>query len=127
LADRLVELGTPRIDAHSLARMCTGVTAYGQVGALARGGGAEGRAPARGGGAEGRGAEGRAPARGGGAERRGRWVVGFHRTPTGDFLQLRKPSASGRPHVTIAPVTAAGLRGHLSDLAGDLRNVRAAS
>jgi len=89
LADKLVELGTPRIDAHSLARMCTGVTRFGQIGAVSRTAG---------------------------LTRRGRWVVGFHRSPGGDFLQLRKPTGSGRPHVTIAPVTAEGLLARVREL-----------
>lgn len=93
LADRLVELGTPRIDANSLARMCTGVTAWGQIGALARTAG---------------------------SERRGRWVVGFHRSRAGDFLQLRRPTGSGRPHVTIAPTTAEGLLSQVRELVSDL-------
>lgn len=93
LADRLVELGTPRIDANALARMCTGVTGWGQVGALARAGG---------------------------TELRGRWVVGFHRGQGGDFLQLRRPGAAGRPDVTIAPVTVDGLIAHVRALVADL-------
>lgn len=97
LADRLVELGTPRVDANSLAHMCTGVTAWGQIGALARTAGI-----------------------GGGSERRGRWVVGFHRSRAGDFLQLRRPAGSGRPHVTIAPTTAEGLLTQVRELVADL-------
>lgn len=93
LADKLVELGTPRVDAHALARMCTGVTGWGQIGALARTAG---------------------------GERRGRWVVGFHRSEGGDFLQLRHPGPGGRPHVTVAPVTAEGLLAHVRALAADL-------
>jgi hypothetical protein len=93
LADKLVELGAPRVDANALARMCTGVTGWGQIGALARGAG---------------------------VERRGRWVVGFHRAEGGDFLQLRRPTVSGRPHVTIAPITADGLLAHVGALVADL-------
>jgi hypothetical protein len=65
LGDRLVELGVPGREASSLARMCSGVTASGQLGATGRSG------PWR-------------------AERRGGWVVGFHRTARGWFGQLRR-------------------------------------
>jgi hypothetical protein len=93
LAEKLVELGTPWVDAHALARMCTGVVAWGQIVALARAAG---------------------------AERRGRWVVGFHRAEGGDFLQLRRPGPTGRPHVTIAPITADGLLAQVRELVADL-------
>jgi hypothetical protein len=93
LADTLVELGTPRVDANSLARMCADVTSWGQIGALSRSAG---------------------------TEHRGRWMVGFHRSSAGDFLQLRQPAATGREHVTVAPITAEGLLAQVRELVADL-------
>src|SRR5262249_32446116 len=57
LADRLVDRGVNRADANSFARMCTGITADGRLGALTRGHTAD------------RGV----------VEHRGPWVVVFHR------------------------------------------------
>jgi EspG family len=95
LADRLVEYGVLPADASSLARMCTGLTAAGQLGVTARDRG--------------------------GRERRGRWVVGFHRARAGDCLQLRRPTRPGQETVTIAPITADKLLGQLIALLDDLR------
>lgn len=94
LADRLVEYGVLPADASSLARMCTGLTAAGQLGATVRDSG--------------------------GRERRGRWVVGFHRARAGDCLQLRRPTGPGQETVTIAPITADKLLGQLIALLDDL-------
>lgn len=77
VADGLRERGVPRRDATSLARMCTGIDFGGQLGATARFGG---------------------------PERRGPWVVGFHRTDSGWFVQLRR----GRT-VTVGPADTARL------------------
>jgi hypothetical protein len=63
MADQLRERGIPGQDASSLARMCSGVSFGGQLGATARFGG-----PAR----------------------RGPWVIGFIRNETGCFHQLRR-------------------------------------
>lgn len=93
LADRLVELGVLPADASSLARMCTGLTAGGQLGVTLR-----------------------EPS---GRERRGRWVVGFHRAEVGDCLQLRRPTDPAREIVTIAPVTAQRLLAQFAELLGD--------
>jgi hypothetical protein len=80
LADHLVGLGVDRNDASSLARMCTGIHASGQLGGLVRRDG---------------------------TEHPSEWVVGFHRAAHGDYLQLRRPSQHGGPStVTVAPVTA---------------------
>jgi hypothetical protein len=99
VADRLVALGVTSADASSLARMCTEVTAVGQLGATARN--ERGR------------------------PRRGRWVVGFHRGRDGDCLQLRRPTAPGRPDtVTIAPATAQKLHAQLSELISDTHPAR---
>jgi EspG family len=97
LADRLVEYGVLPADASSLARMCTGLTAAGQLGATARDPGGRER-----------------------GERRGRWVVGFHRARAGDCLQLRRPTGPGQETVTIAPITADKLLGQLIALLDDL-------
>jgi hypothetical protein len=98
LADRLVEFGVLPADASSVARMCTGITAAGQLGATAR-----------------------VKAGGRSRERRGRWVVGFHRGEAGDCLQLRRPSGPGRETVTIAPIDAQKLLAQLSELLDHLR------
>ena len=78
LADTLVELGTPRVDAHSLTQDVHR---------------RQGLGPDRGAGSR---------------RRHGRrsWVVGFHRAQSGDFLQLRRPTGPGCAHVTIAPTSA---------------------
>jgi len=82
LADELVGRGVSRLDAGSLARMCDGVDIVGQLGATWRPGGQRRRAP---------------------------WVVGFHRTAGGYFMQLRRPPA-GQPGagetVTVCPTDA---------------------
>ena len=98
LADRLIELGVPAVDAHSLARMCTGITAAGQLGVTARDRG--------------------------GRDRRARWVVGFHRGRHGDCLQLRRPTGAGRETVTIAPITTDKL---LAQFTGLLRDAHLAA
>jgi EspG family len=93
LADRLAEFGVPTADASSLARMCTGITAAGQLGATAR------MDDAR--------------------ERRGRWVVGFHRARNGDCVQLRRPAGHGATTVTIGPATREKLLAQLTELIED--------
>jgi hypothetical protein len=98
-----VEFGVLPADASSVARMCTGITAAGQLGATARVNAA------------------RAGAGGRSRERRGRWVVGFHRGEAGDCLQLRRPSGPGRETVTIAPIDAQKLLAQLSELLDQVR------
>lgn len=110
LADRLVEYGVLPADANALARMCTGITAAGQLGATAQ---TAAPAPAQT-------AQGGAPARGAHAPRRGRWVVGFHRGQAGDCLQLRRPTNTQGETVTIAPITAQKLLTQLAELIDDL-------
>jgi hypothetical protein len=63
LADQLRDRGIPRQEASSLARMCTGISSGGQLGATARFAG---------------------------PDRRGPWVVGFLRGEAGYFVQLRR-------------------------------------
>jgi EspG family len=63
LSDELREWGVPAGQAHSLAQMCTGVQAGGQLGASAVFGG---------------------------AQLRGDWVIGFHRGESGYFMNLRR-------------------------------------
>ncbi|MDT7675708.1 MAG: hypothetical protein QOD82_3610 [Pseudonocardiales bacterium] len=113
LADRLVEFGVLPADASSVARMCTGITAAGQLGATARVTAAQVNA-----------ARGSAGAGGRSRERRGRWVVGFHRGEAGDCLQLRRPSGPGRETVTIAPIDAQKLLAQLSELLDHMRRAR---
>jgi hypothetical protein len=105
LADRLVEYGVLPADANALARMCTGITAAGQLGATAQFGAPSGDTVA-GGGSNG--------------QRRGRWVVGFHRGQAGDCLQLRRPTNTQGVTVTIAPITAPKLLTQLAELIEDL-------
>lgn len=100
LADQLVALGVDRSDANSLARMCTGITGGGQLGATAYLDGVPRRAP---------------------------WMVAFHRGAVGDFLQLRPPPRpNGHATVTVSPVTPDRLLGHLEDLLRALPSTRAA-
>ena len=106
LADRLVEYGVLPADANALARMCTGITAAGQLGATAQTGAPTGATPAA--------------AQGTHAQRRGRWVVGFHRGQAGDCLQLRRPTNTQGVTVTIAPITAPKLLSQLAELIDDL-------
>jgi hypothetical protein len=82
LADWLIASGIPRIDATSLARMCEGIQLAGQLG-LTSWLGREQRAP---------------------------WVVGFHRTAAGHFMQLRRPSPAAGHTVTVCPTDAERLR-----------------
>ncbi|WP_028937846.1 ESX secretion-associated protein EspG [Pseudonocardia spinosispora] len=81
MADNLVSGGLPRADASSWVRMCTGVRSFGQLGVTFW------------------------PE---GARRPGRYVVGFHHTETGHYLQLRRPPdhGNGRATVTVCPVDA---------------------
>ena len=90
LADRLVASGVTPTEANALARMCGDITAAGQLGATGRVGSLDGA---------------------GSRERRGRWVVGIHRGGEGACLQLRRDGT-----VTFAPVDAASLLAHLTDL-----------
>ena len=105
LADRLVEYGVLPADANALARMCTGITAAGQLGATAQTGARPDGAP---------------PRDGTNGHRRGRWVVGFHRGQAGDCLQLRRPTNTQGVTVTIAPITAPKLLSQLAELIDDL-------
>ncbi len=97
LADQLVSRGVDRADAHSFARMCTGITANGQLGALARTGETGRR-----------------------VEHRGGWVVGFHRGAEGDFLQLRRPTGPRGATVTVAPISADRLLAKVQELVAAL-------
>jgi hypothetical protein len=96
LADRLVACGVPSSEANSLARMCGGITAAGQLGVTVRVGGGDRT-------------DGTGEPRAG--ERRGRWVVGFHRGRDGACLQLRRAGT-----VTVAPVDARKLLAQLTEL-----------
>lgn len=98
LADQLVSLGVPRLDASSLVHMCTNIQKIGQIGATAWINGTPRRAP---------------------------WVIGFHQTSKGHFLQLRRPYNATDTHaVTISPINTDGLLRHLREL---LRNLLAAA
>jgi hypothetical protein len=88
LADELGELGVPRQDARSLARMCGGVRFAGQLGATGRFGG---------------------------PPRRGGWVIGFHVTDSGWFMQLRRGDT-----LTVCPTDARRLMHHWHELVGAL-------
>jgi hypothetical protein len=92
LADRLTETGVTQADAQSLALMCSEISTSGEFTALARAGGAEQRAG---------------------------WAVGFHRSTTGDYLKVRRPTPDG-PEVTIAPRSADTLLAQLRELIADL-------
>jgi hypothetical protein len=91
VADRLEAAGIPRIDAASMVRMCDGMWCRGQLGATAHFGGPRRRAP---------------------------WVIGFHATPAGWFMQLRRDSM-----VTICPTDTTRLLHHWHDLASGLVSV----
>jgi hypothetical protein len=86
VADRLEAAGIPRIDAASMVRMCEGMWCRGQLGVTAHFGGPPRRAP---------------------------WVIGFHATPAGWFMQLRRDST-----VTICPTDTTRLLRHWHDLVG---------
>lgn len=90
LADRLETRGIPRSDAISLARMCGGeIRVMGQLGAS----GPDGcRAP---------------------------WVVGFHASDNGWFMQLRRDST-----LTVCPTDANRLLAHWHELIAALTPVR---
>lgn len=91
LADDLIRRGVGRADAGSVAHMCRGVRAGGQIGATAYGPAGPRRAP---------------------------WVVGYHQARSGHFLQLRRPEPHGRAvSVTLAPLTAERLFSYTSELA----------
>jgi hypothetical protein len=96
LADQLTVRAVPRLDAASLAHMCTGIREIGQLGATNRVNGTPQRAP---------------------------WVVGFHRGDTGHFLQLRRPTnPTGDETVTIGPTTAHRLMRQLNELHNHVRS-----
>ena len=78
MADELVALGVPRLDAASWVRMCTGIRSVGQLGTATW----VERVP-----------------------RFGPWAIGFQRTEAGDFLQLRRPGPDGGT-VTVCPLDA---------------------
>jgi hypothetical protein len=92
LADRLAETGVSQADAQSLALMCSEINSSGQFTALARADE---------------------------VEFPGEWAVGFHRSTTGDYLKVRRPTPDG-PEVTIAPITADALLAQLRELIADL-------
>lgn len=89
VSDQLQQYGVDRSEASSLARMCTDVRFGGQLGATARFGQ---------------------------VEQRGRWVIGFHRTDSGWYLQLRRGST-----VTMYPCDKARLRYQWRDLVEHLQ------
>ena len=91
LADRLEQHGVPRLEASSLVRMCAGMWCRGQLGATAHFGGPGRRAP---------------------------WVIGFHATDAGWFMQLRRDGT-----VTICPSDASGLLHHWRTLVDYMRPV----
>jgi ESX secretion-associated protein EspG len=91
LADRLEEHGVPRPEASSLVRMCEGMWCRGQLGATAHFGGPGRRAP---------------------------WVIDFHATDAGWFMQLRRDGT-----VTICPSDASGLLRHWRTLVDHVRPV----
>ncbi|HEX4248163.1 MAG TPA: ESX secretion-associated protein EspG [Pseudonocardia sp.] len=91
LADRLEQHGVPRLEASSLVRMCEGMWCRGQLGATAHFGGPGRRAP---------------------------WVIGFHATDAGWFVQLRRDGT-----VTICPSDASGLLHHWRTLVDHVRPV----
>lgn len=86
IAEHLKAHGVPRIDADGLARMCTGITAGGQLGATTH------------------------PA--GHPPRRGPWVIGIHRTPAGHFMQLRRTDNARAGTLTVSPTDAQTLQRH---------------
>jgi len=91
LADRLEQHGVPRLEANSLVRMCEGMWCRGQLGATAHFGEPGRRAP---------------------------WVIGFHATDAGWFMQLRRDGT-----VTICPSDASGLLRHWLTLVDHVRPV----
>ncbi|MEJ3655706.1 ESX secretion-associated protein EspG [Actinomycetes bacterium KLBMP 9759] len=94
-ADELVRLGTDQADVRALVDSCRGAGLRGQLGASAR--------------------------RGDGTRiRRAPGVVGFHRTPTGHFRQLRRPTDAGDV-VTIGPTDRARLLSDLDELLACIR------
>jgi hypothetical protein len=91
LADRLEQQGVPRLEANSLVRMCEGMWCRGQLGATAHFGGPGRRAP---------------------------WVIGFHATDAGWFMQLRRDGT-----VSMCPSDASGLLRHWLTLVDHVRPV----
>lgn len=89
LVDQLTEVGIPRADVVSCMHMCRGIRALGQLGTVHY----SGR-----------------------SARLGPWVIGFHRTDAGYYLQLRRPGPYGREVVTICPLNAP----RLTQLAAEL-------
>lgn len=80
-AERLTEMGIPRLDALSCLHMCTGVHVLGQLGTVHYIDGSARLSP---------------------------WVIGFHRADAGYYLQLRKPRQhDGTMVVTICPLDTA--------------------
>ncbi len=98
LADQLRRRGVDRLDATSVAHLCRDVRSVGQLGATARLGGPARRAP---------------------------WVVGFHATGAGHFLQLRQPGPTGGRCVTFAPLDAARLTARATELVDQVAHARA--
>jgi hypothetical protein len=94
MTDRLRELGIPSRDATSLARMCSGIQATGQLGATGRHGQFR-------------------------REQHGRWRVGFHSTERGWFLQLRRDGM-----VTVYPTDGARLIRQWHELIETVRRIR---
>jgi ESAT-6 protein secretion system EspG family protein len=79
LVDWLTDMGMPRGDVSSLIHMCRDIRALGQIDTVHH----VGR-----------------------SARLGPWVIGFHRTDAGYYLQLRKSSSYGGETVTIRPLDA---------------------
>jgi hypothetical protein len=90
LADRLVANGVPPVEAAAVARVCAPNDLAGQLGATSRG---ERGIP----------------------QRRGPWVIGFVRTASGYFLQLRRGNT-----VTMGPADPARLLRHWAELVAHL-------
>jgi hypothetical protein len=91
MADHLVAGGLPRLDAGSWVRMCTGIRSFGQLGTTFRPGG---------------------------DIRFGPWVIGFHGTDSGYYLQLRRPAPGGAT-VTMCPLEQARLYQLTEELLAD--------
>ncbi|HZZ48676.1 MAG TPA: ESX secretion-associated protein EspG [Pseudonocardia sp.] len=90
MADELIARGVPRADATSWVHMCTGIRAVGQFGTALW---PEGR------------------------HRLGPWVIGFHATASGHFLQLRRPDPGGHgATVTVCPLSGRRLASLVAEL-----------
>lgn len=90
-ADRLAARGVAPGEADLVARLLSGITSGGQLGATRC-------------------------TDGSGAPRRGDWVIGYHRGACGACTQLRRPSPPHGATVTITPTTPERLFGLVEDL-----------